>query len=348
MAGIPEFFGLDLGNNSIKVAQLKAHGSKYELTNYASVDINANLLENQSEAGIKELGDKIKQAVKDAKIDTEKCVMSLPESSIFSRLVTLPKVTEAEQDEAVHWAIKSLVPVPLENLNVSYIKIDEFSKDGKEMVNWYVVAARKELVEQSEKIIKAAGFSLLAVETEALATTRTIFSNYSVTGDAIILDFGADATNLIISRNSAVMFSQTINTGSNSLTKVLAADFGLDDIQAEKYKYTFGLDETAGEGKIARSIKPLVDVIISELSRTISYYKDRIGGSNLSKIYLTGGGSKLPKFAEYVKANVQVEVELSTVLGNIEVKKDPQNFDYASFNVAIGLGLKGLLDRPNG
>lgn len=344
MANLPEFFGLDLGNESIKVIKIKEKRNSFQIQNIASKKIEANLLQNQSTEGIKKIGDEIKSVMKEAKIRTDKCVTSLPESGIFSRMITLPKVEVEEQDESIHWSIKSLVPIPIENLNVSYLKIRDYKQNEKQMVDWYAVAAKKEMVNQTIEIAKAANLKLLAVETEALSTTRTLSVNFGVKQDILIVDFGAENTNLIIARNGVVAFSQTIGTGSDALTKVIAADFGLTDEDAEKYKISYGMDPQLEEGKIAIVLQPLVNIIIEELKRTMSYYQSKIGGSNLAGVYLTGGGSKLPKFDDYIRNAVGIETILADQLPKIELpkklKEDP-DFNMSSYNVAIGLALKG-------
>ncbi len=348
MARLPEFFGIDLGNSAIKVCESSKRGNSFEITALGSTDIPASLLENQSDQGLENIAEKIMEVVKQAGIRTKGVVMSLPESVIFSRLITLPLMKEQEIEEAVHWAIKPLVPVPLETLNVSYLKIDDIKKTGKEFTNWYVVAAPRELVQRYQVMMNKTKLQLLAVETEALALTRLLFNNYQISGDSFMIDIGADMTNLIIVRNGVVVFSQSVSTGSSSFTKVIASDYGLAEAQAEKYKYTFGLDFEAGEGKIAKSLIPVVDLVVNEITRTMAYYTSKIGGQKIQKLYLTGGGSNLLKLDEYIKSKMGIEVEKLDILQNGKISgKLSKKFDdkaLSSFNVAVGLSLKGQAD----
>jgi type IV pilus assembly protein PilM len=346
MSNIPELFGVDLGNSAIKACQVKKDGNSFEIINIGSEKIQTSIFDSQNDEAIKVLASKIQDLVKSANIKTRNAIVSLPESAIFSRMVTLPEMKPEELNEAIHWAVKPIVPIAIESLNISFLKIDEVIKDDKKQVNWYVVAAPKDIIEKIKNIFDTSGYNLLAIETEALAATRSIFTNYDIKGDVLIVDIGSDNTNLILARNNAVMFSQTLGTGSDSLTKVIASDYGLDETEAEKYKMSYGLDFNSGEGKIAKSLQPIVDLIVDEITRTLSYYKDKIGGSAISEIFLSGGGGNLLKLDEYLSLKLNQPVVKGNNIAKLTISKklNITNSELLSgYNVSLGLALKGLI-----
>ncbi len=346
MATIPDFFSLNLGHFSIKIAESKLNSSgKAKLVNIGQTPTTIGILDNDSDQGIQTLANEIVKAHKAIGVKTKNCVLSVPEVGVFSRLITLPKVTDTEVSEAIQWALKPLVPMSLENVNISFLEIDEKIVQGNVFTDWYVVAAPKKLIIKLQTVIEKAGLNLIAVETEALAVARMVAYNYPLQNkkDVMILDIGAEGTNVILSRNSVVMFSQTISTGSNSVSKVIAADFGIDLAQAEKYKIAFGIDFTQGDGKIAKSIEPIIQIILSELQRTITYYKEKIGGTNnISTIYLTGGGALLPKLESYIAQNLNINTVIVDPLLNFDVdnRNKYKNLNINGFNVALGLSIK--------
>ena len=346
MARLPEFFGIDIGSSAVKVCKIKMLRDKYEVQALGSIDVPFSFSDNRSEQGMEILSEKITEVVKNAKIRTKAVVTSLQETTIFSRLVTLPTMREGESDEAIHWAIKPLVPVPLDTLNVSYLKIDEVKRQGKKFGNWYVVAAPKDIVQRYELIMSRSKLQLLAIETESLAVARLLAKNYQITKDSFIVDIGSENTNLIIVRKGIVIFSQSVATGSSSFTKIISSDYGLDESQAENYKISFGLDFESGEGKIAKSLVPVIDIVISEITRTMAYYTSKIGGQKIQKIFITGGGSNLLKLDEYIYQKTGIQVEKISVLKNGKIsakllKQYNQN-SLSTFNVAVGLSLKGV------
>lgn len=349
MAKIPEFFGLNLGHNSLKLAQVQSiNGQKVRLFGLASIPTTFGILDNDSTQGVDLLAKEISDAVKKSSFKTRNCVMAVPETSVFSRLLTLPKVKDSEVSESIHWATKPLIPAPLEDVNISFLPIDEKRVGDNVYVNWYVVAAPKTLVTKFRRVMEKADINLFAIETEALALARiTQFELEEKNKDVLVLDFGAESTNVVLARNGVVMFSQTINTGSNSLTEVIASDFGLDKSQAEKYKLNYGLDFTSGEGKIAKSIEPVINILVGEIQRTIDYYREKIGGIGIFKIFLTGGGAGLPQLDTFIKEKTGFETSVLETLKNIEI---PPGINFGgegvgirNYCVSIGLALKGLI-----
>ena len=349
MQNLPEFFGLNLGHDSIKLVQVKNEANKLRIVNAYRMPTAVGLLENDSEEGVTTLSKEIGKAVKSGNLTTKNCVISVPEVSVFSRLITLPRLDEKDINDAINYALKPLVPIPLDNVNVSFLEINSFESEGKQMVNWYVVAAPKQLISRLQLVVENTGLNLLAVETEALAIARMVQHNYSMpqNSDALIIDMGADSTSLILSRNGVVIFSQSIGTGSDAFTKVIAADYGIDMQLAEKYKLAYGMNPNEGEGKIAKSIDPIMQIMMSEVERTINYYKDKIGGKEIQKIYLTGGGAHLNWLDKFVNQKFNIATEVVNPIKNLEV--DPQSSQVFnpnsinSFNVSIGLALKGIL-----
>lgn len=345
MAKLPEFFGIDIGRSSIKLAELEKYNDhKAKLLKIEALSTIPGMLENESESGMDALSQEISKLYKSSSIKTKNCVLAVSERAVFSRLVTLPKIKEEEVTEAIHWSIKPLIPVPIDTVNVSFLKINEKKSSDKILEDWYVVAASKKLIERYRRIIDKANLNLLAIETESLALTRVSTFNNPDVLDKVIIDIGGESTDVILARNGVVVFSQIINTGSNAITKVISADFGIDFTQAEKYKKAYGIDPVAGEGKIAKSIEPILEIIVSEIIRTITYFKEKIGGTNISAVYITGGGSELPKLPEFLTSKLQINTMYLDLFHNISlesnVKKQFEVLSPGAFSVAIGLGLK--------
>ncbi len=345
MADLPDFFGLDIGNHSIKVAQVKRQGEgKATLSHVGSVPSDFGLLENDSDEGIAELAELVKQARDVAGISVKNCVAAVPEAPVFSRLLSIPPVEEDKLEEAIHWELKNLIPVPLEDVDVAFLKIGTDADGEKANMDIYVVAAPRAMTDRFKKVAEAAGLNLLALETESLASTRNVTFNHKEETDIMITDFGAYGTDLVIAKNGIPVFAQTISTGSDALTKAIAADYGLDLEQAEKYKRAYGLLQDQGEGKIAKTIEPLMQLIVGEMSKMLTYYKQRIGHTGAQKIYLSGDAAQLPGLILYFSKKLGIPAVLVQPLNNIQVagsaKKEVEQLSMVGFTVAIGLGLK--------
>ncbi|GAB4284873.1 MAG: hypothetical protein Kow0081_2330 [Candidatus Dojkabacteria bacterium] len=346
MAKLPDFFGIDIGESSIKIAKSDFKSGKIIVNNLGISEVSDDVLQNKSERGIEQLAEKIKEAGKPSGISTRNCVLTIPEAKVFSKLVSLPEMKPEDLEEAIHWAAKPFLPIPIESVNLAYLKVDTKEERGQKLNNYYLVAAPKDLIEYYERLISKVNLRLLAIETQSLAVARYVRAFANLNEDLMIIDIGSVSSMISVTRNNVPVFTQSVNSGSESMTKVIAADYGIDEIQAEKYKRTFGMDTTAGQGKIAKSIEPVVNIIKDEILRTITYYRDKLSGQSLKKIAFTGGGSNVPFLKEYLASAAKLELILRDGK-TISVSKDVQSRfkpeEIEVFATAIGLSLKGKI-----
>lgn len=341
---LPDFFGLDISSHSIKVVEIKRKGPQAELKHLASVPSTLSIIENVTDETLKGVAELVKQAKQAAGISTVNCVAAIPESPIFSRLLTIPKVEEDKIEETVHWELKSLIPVPLDEVDIAFLEIGEKKENDRPMVDIYVAAAPKSFTKRFQQITEYAGLNLIALETESLANTRSVAFNYAVQGDALILDFGSAGTDIILSRNAVPVFAQTISTGSDALTKAIASDFGIDLQLAEQYKRAYGLKTDAGEGKIAKSIEPVMQILVNEMLRTMTFIKQRLGENGQMQVVISGDAAQLPGLDVYLQQKLNLGVAVGNPLSRIPVansaKANLEKANPVGFSVAIGLGLK--------
>lgn len=342
---LPAFFGIDIGNHSIKVAEVKRNSeTSAELVGFGSIETPFGLINSEDQVAKDRLANKIKDVISSSGISTKKCVAALPEASIFTRLVTVPKVEESQLEELVFWEARQYIPIPMANVQQDYIPIAEKEVNGKKMIQILLVAAPKTLVNRYMDIVQSAGLELLALETETIATSRAISFSTEIKDTVMALDFGANGTDMSVMKNGHMIFSQSLNTGSDALTKAIATDFHLEMAQAEQYKVAYGLDPEQAEGKIYKSIEPIMQIIADEVTRTFNFFRTQLPDSIPTKILLVGDGAKLKKLDEYLAGKVGVSVELINPLQKLQInsniKTEVEKASMVGYTVAVGLGLK--------
>lgn len=341
MATLPQKFGIDFGNHTIKVVELAGNlTEEASLVSFGSHSTPFGVVTNENSEYIDQLAQALRDAVKDAGIKTKYAVSSIPESAIFTRLIDTPRVPDKELPDVVYWEAKQYLPVPIDEVQLDYLIINE--KEESNDLKILVVAAPKNLVNIYVTVIKKAGFEPVALETEAVAVARAV-SYKSGLENAFIIDMGAQSTDISIINNSRPAFSQSISTGSDALTKSIAADFGFEYVQAEEYKRNYGLDKTQLEGKIYNSLKPVMDLITSEVQKAAEFYRSKNPVGFPSKVVIIGDGAMLPGLVVYFAENLSMEVLLGNPWENIKMNKTQAQAlakGAPGYSVAVGLALK--------
>ncbi|MBN1916203.1 type IV pilus assembly protein PilM [Candidatus Dojkabacteria bacterium] len=342
---LPDFFGLDIGNHSIKVVQVKRKSeTQASLVALGSSETPFGVIGSENEQHKKELAENIKSLLESADIGTKKVVAALPESAIFTRLAVFPDLVDKELEDAIHWEAKQYIPLPLENVNLEWLKVGERQEAGQKKNEILLVAAPKTLVDSYTQLASLAGLELIALETETVATTRAITFKQKMEETAMILDFGANGTDMSVIKGKNPIFSQTLGTGSDALTKAISLDFGLDVQQAEQYKRTYGLDQTKVDGKIFKSLDPIMQVIVSEITKTLNFFRAHFQANSPKKIYIVGDGAILIGLPEYLSSKLGLLTERFDPLSNLEkdkkVEESLKSVSGIGYTVAVGLALK--------
>jgi len=198
-----ELLGIDIGSKQIKMVELEREkGRKPVLKNYALIlvkDVNIREMSIDSIVGI------LKQAVARAKIKTEDTVMSLPAFSVFLTPINMPNMPENEEelDQLVRLEARKYIPVPLEEVNLGWSRLD------KEIL---LVTVSKDIVYRYSQIAKDVGLELKALEAETFSLARSLASG--VKELIAVVDFGARSTNVSLAEDGKVRMNRTLEKPS--------------------------------------------------------------------------------------------------------------------------------------
>lgn len=340
MASLPDHIGLDFGNHSVKAVQLRNIERNPALVAFSSQPTPAGVINSEDETHQKKLAEVLRVLHSDGGFRTRSIVAALPEFSIFTRFLELPGIKEEEIEDAVHWQAKQVIPIPVNEVQMSYLTLNK--DESKNAFRVLMVAAPKKLVDLYVKVIEMAKLEPVAIETESIAAGRAIYKSSKIS-DAVILDFGSQSTDMGIMTDGELVFSQSISVGSDALTRAIASEFSFEYQQAEEYKRNYGLDQSQLEGKIYNAIKPVVDSIIAEVRRGVEFYKTRTLLASPSQYMLIGDGSLLPGLVVYLSQSLGVNVQLADPWTGISIDKKQEAIlskGKPAYAVAVGLALK--------
>jgi type IV pilus assembly protein PilM len=341
MAKLPDHVGIDFGTHSVKAVELKDISTQNpKLINFGSQTTPKGVINSEEKKDQKELADVLKKLYSDSNIKNKSIVVALPEFSVFTRFLEFPGVKKEELKDAVFYEAKQYIPVPIEEVRMSYIPIG--FNEAKNAPRVLLVAAPYKIIDSYIRISELAGLDIAAIETESVALGRAM---YRATNQkhVVMLDFGANSTDMSIMLDGYLVFSQSISIGSDSLTQAIINKFNFEYQQAEEYKRNYGVVPNVLEGKIHQVLSPILESIILEVSRGIEFYKNKTLAPAPTEYLLTGDGALLPGLAEYISKALHVNASIANPWTNIGIDqkfKDIISKSGPSYSVAIGLALK--------
>ena len=325
--------GVDIGTANIKIAQVSLQ-DKPILETYGMVNIKYQLGGKNGELAIEQMANILRSLVKKAGVTTKRCVISFPNSAVFTSVISMPKMSDKELASAVEFEAKKYVPLALSDIDLSWSVIAN-EPTSPNPLKILLTAVPKQTTKNYMQVFSLAGLEPEVGEIEALALIRSLIG--SVPTNCVIIDIGARATGLNIIENGFLRLSRNLNIGGDTITNKIAESLNISQFRAEQFKKDFGVSSATF---IPDAIRPVLNSIKSEVKQLLMLYQSQ--NVNVKKILLAGGGANLPGIVSFFE-DLGIEVEQGNPLSAVGYSQalEPILKRYAlSLPIAIGLALR--------
>jgi type IV pilus assembly protein PilM len=336
--GNNDFIGVDVGSNAVRLVQLRKTGDKFTLVSFGSAGLPANVSQSDSKLDMQKVAQIVQQLVRSSRVSTKNVVTALPGSAVFSTVIKMPPMSTAELSQAVKYQAEQNIPLKVEDVRIDWQIVRKNNETNESAV--MVVAAPKVKVDRTMELFGMAALDVMYLETTPIATARAL----STTTDPLfmIVDIGGSKTELTIVENGVVTHVRTMPSAGYAMTRSIAQNLGLDAVQAEQFKLKFGLSQDKLEGQVLKSMKPILGTITDEIQRSIKFYQEQYG-SNVGRIVLTGGSSRMPELTSYLKSILNIEVVYGNPWSRVVFQPElteKLNGNAAEFACAVGLAMR--------
>lgn len=338
LSGVSEFFGLDLGTTSIRLVELKGTGATRSLSKYASIPVDIKISQSDSPADQQKLAEIIKKLISEARVTTNNVAVGIPSSKVFTTLVDIDRLPMNELAKTIRIQADSLIPTPLESSKIDWALVGDSPADMSK-VEILLSSVPNEFIEKRLDMLEGMGLNVIAFEPDNLALARSMLAP-DATLPQMVVDISSNSTDIVIAMNGAPRLTRAVPTGLDAIVRSAMQNLSIESAQAEQFVFKFGLTKDKLEGQIYQAIIGTVDIIISEIDKSINFFNKRYPEVKLDRIILTGGASALPEFPLYVANKQGISVEIGNAWRNIAFAADRQNELLAisnHFGVAAGL-----------
>jgi type IV pilus assembly protein PilM len=338
LSGVSEFFGLDIGTTAVRLVELRGSGSLKSLVKYAYVPIDSKIVASDSKVDQQKLTEVIKELISQAKVTTRNVAVGLPSQKVFTTVVDIDRLSPDELAKTIRYQADSLIPTPLAESKIDWALLGDSPVD-KTKVEILLTSVANEFVEQRLDMLEAIGLNVIAFEPDNLALARAIIPTEAVTPQ-MVLDIGNKSTDLVISMNGAARLTRSIPTGSEAIIRAAAQNLNIDEKQAQQFVFKFGISKDKLEGQIYQAIISTVEILLTEIDKSIKFFQTRYLDAKIDRIIVTGAASALPEFPVYLANKFAINVEIGNAWRNVSFPSGRQNELLAvsnHFGVAAGL-----------
>ncbi len=334
------YLGIDIGDSSLKMVELKKKNKKIILSNYGfSEDLGIKFSAVDNTEYLSKAINKIKSEVG---ITCGRATASLPTFAVFSSVINLYNLDKKSMPEAIHEEAKKVIPLPLEEMVIDWkVLPSSGDKDGKDKnnVKVFLTGSPKKLVRKYIEVFSKAKLTLASLETETFSLTRSLLGNDK--SSVMIAEIGANSTDISIVRNSIPVINRSIDISGSTITKALMETMSITFEEAEQMKYDLSL---SGGGKMPEVVLKAITPIVNEIEYMLEFFKNNYQ-EKLEKVILSGGSSLLFNFSEYLEEQLNVKVIIgdpwSRVYYPVEMKPVLKQLG-PKLAVAVGLAMREI------
>jgi type IV pilus assembly protein PilM len=332
----PRFaWGIDIGNRALKAVKLVPGAEGLVIDDFDIVEHETVL----SAAG--DNRDSLVQTAlatfvsRHSGIDKGLVGIGVPGKSAFAKFVPLPPVEKKKIPEIVRFEAMQQIPFPLDDVEWSY---QLFEDPGSPDVEVGIFAMRRELVNQQIKFFTDAKLNVQVVQMNPLAVYNAMYYDNRVKGTTMIVDLGAENTDLIIAEGETVWL-RSISIGGNQFTEALTKAFKVPFDKAEELKRNASTSKYGRQ--IMQAMRPIFSDLVSEIQRSIGFYSSVHKESRVSRVVALGSTFRLPGLQKYLEQNLSMPVEKLTGLSTGALE-DPKAGALFSDNMLSAAGAYGL------
>lgn len=338
LSGVSEFFGLDIGTTAIRLVELRGSGSIKTLVKYAYVPVDSKMVLSDSKADQQKVVQIIADLLAQSRVTTKNVAVGIPSQKVFTTVVDIDRLSSSELDKTIRYQADALIPTPLAESKIDWALLGDSPAD-KTKVEILLSSVNNEFIEQRLDMLESIGLNVIAFEPDNLALARAIIPR-EATAPQLVLDIGNKSADLVVNMNGAPRLTRSIPTGSEAIVRAAVQNLNIDDKQAQQFVFKFGLSKDKLEGQIYQAIIGTVDILVTEIEKSIKFFQTRYPETKIERIIVTGAASALPEFPLYLANKFGLNTEIGNAWRNVSFPADRQNELLAvsnHFGVAAGL-----------
>ncbi len=340
-------WALDLGNNGLKALHLSIETGTLEVIGFDNIQ-HGKILTSSVEKTEKDelIALSLRQFVTQNEIGKDELIISVASQNSFARFVNLPPVEKKRIPEIVKFEAAQQIPFDINDIQWDWQLMGETEK-GENIVG--IFAIKNEEVDSLLNYFGGEGIQPSYVQMTPMALYNFVSYEYSEIlkkseqNGIIVLDIGADNTDLVVCTESSV-WQRSIPMGGNNFTEAIAEGFKLKFAKAEKLKRTAPMSKYARQ--IYQAMKPVFTDLGSEIQRSLNFYSRSNAKTKFVKAIAFGGGTKMRGLLKYLQQTLNVPVEKPDTFKKLgigsEVSEAKFHEHVSDFGVVYGLALQSL------
>ena len=332
--------GLDIGSRTIKAAEIVETKKGRSLKRFGMADIQPGLIEDGAINEPEEVAEAIKGLFKSYNLREKNVAISIGGYSVIVKKINVQTMAEDQLQETIHFEAEQYIPFDISDVNLDF-QILGPNENNPNQMNVFLVAAKKEMVNDYINLVGLAGLNPCIIDVEAFALQNIFEINYDLKDENIaLIDIGASKTSLNILKGSNSVFMRDVSLGCAQVNQKIISLINCSFEESETVKLGGQTDKISDED-LKQIITSVVADWCTEIRRALDFFYSTYPDDQIKRIVLSGGGGNIADFRQLLAAEASAEVETINPFNNFQLDNslDASYIDQIAPQAAISMGL---------
>ena len=343
-----EVVGIDIGSSSVKLVQLKEQKGIYHLLNVGIVPLPPEAIVDNTLMDSSAIVNAIKSLIGSLGVKVKDVACSISGNSVIIRKITLPAMPPEELEDQITWEAEQYIPFDINDVNMDFQILSPDNVDPSKM-NVLLVASKKDIINDYGAVFSEAGLQLSIVDVDSFAVQNAFEINHDTLSDEVLalVNVGASVMNINIVKSGITLFTRDVQMGGNLYTEEIQKQLGLSGIDSESMKM---LAREVGNGVLLEVITKVNETITQEIRRSLDFYNSTTNDDRITRIFLSGGCSKVYNLLEAINEKLGLPVEMINPFAKLKFNEkdfDPEYLQEIAplMAVTVGLAIRRVADK---
>lgn len=290
--------GFDVGSGSIKIAALRGNSLRLE-----TVRLPENLADESGVTMPFTFSQFLKQTMKELRLPRGVGTLALPPSQVICRLVTMPRMTTQQLMMNLPYEFTDFIQGVPDQYFCDYALCEHTEGEDEDALPMMAAVASKQQLEGYIRMFARAGVRIKTLLPQEMALIQLVQSCRRQGGgdEYFFVDLGRQHTRITVVWRDRVQATRQIALAGRHLDQVIADELGVDLFLAESYRTTNHQNVQS-----LPAVEELCGRLAVEILKVVNFYQFTYRASELSGIYLTGGGAMFRPLREAIAASLSL------------------------------------------
>jgi type IV pilus assembly protein PilM len=332
--------GLDIGSRTIKAAEIIESNKGRVLKRFGLTDIAPGFIEDGAINQPEEVAEAIRELFKSFNLREKNVAVSIGGYSVIVKKINVQTMAEDQLQETIHFEAEQYIPFDISDVNLDF-QILGPNENNPNQMNVFLVAAKKEMVNDYINLVNLAGLNPCIIDVEAFALQNIFEINYELKDENIaLIDIGASKTSLNILKGTNSVFMRDVSLGCGQINQKIISlvDCAFDESEAIKLGEH---SDKISEEDLKEIVTGVVSDWCTEIRRALEFFYSTYPDDQIKRIVLSGGGGNIEDFRHLLSTEASAEVETINPFANFSLDSslDPSYIEQIAPQAAISMGL---------